>query len=239
MLSEKLRPIIEPFTGGAGKVLVRAHISANMLTTVGILGAIGCGWLIAAGRPVLAGLLFIPAVIIDVLDGAAARATGTVTKWGGFFDSVGDRVADGAIIGGMAWAARDDDRVFAAALLALVLSFLVPYARAKAEAMLLTVASGPGERAERAVIIIVGLVFGLEEIALWALVVLTLITFSQRCLGPIPAVPPKGVADGFVELLSRNDRFEVRTHDLSARVVLAIGASRHAFERSHDQSLWE
>lgn len=182
MLNERLRPILEPITATAGRHLQRAHVTPNILTAMGIIATVLCGALVAAGRPVLAGILLIPSILIDMLDGAMARATGRVTVWGSFFDSVGDRLADGAVIAGIAWAARGgNDRTLAAALIALILTFLVPYARAKAEAIGYRVASGPGERAERSVLIIAGLIFGFEEAALWTLVGLALITFVGRC----------------------------------------------------------
>lgn len=181
MLSERLRPVIEPLTNGAGRALARARISPNGLTTFGLLAVIGCAALVANGSRTLGGILLIPAVIVDVLDGALARATGRVTAWGGFYDSVCDRLADGAIFGAIVWQAGDRGTV-AAALVAMPLTFVVPYARAKAEAMGLRPASGPGERAERAVILIAGLIFGYVEVALWVLVALTAYTTVVRSL---------------------------------------------------------
>lgn len=181
MLNEKLRPIIEPFTTGTGRVLARAHISPNGLTTIGLLAMVGCSWLVAIGREFLAGICLIPAFFIDVFDGALARATGRVTVWGGYYDSVSDRIADGVLFGAFAWLVRDDgSRVFAAAVLALVATQLVPYARAKAEALGFEVPGGVGERAERAVIVCAGLILGYVEAALWATSAVTLVTFAAR-----------------------------------------------------------
>lgn len=179
-----MRPIIDPITSGTGRALARAHVSPNGLTATGLAMTLACAALIGAGHSRAAGILLIPSVIIDVLDGALARATGRVTAWGGFLDSVSDRVGDGALLAGVAWAAsRDDDsRLLAAALVAMVLSFLVPYARAKAEGLGYQTASGPGERPERAVIMILGLLSGLVEAAVWLIALLTAITFVARCL---------------------------------------------------------
>jgi len=181
VLSKIFRPIIEPLTAAMSKVLASARLTPNMLTTVGLAAVLGCAWLIAVGRPLLAGVLLIPAIIIDVLDGALARATGSVTAWGGFYDAVSDRIADGALLGALAWVAREDEpRLMAAAIIAMVLQFLVPYARAKAEALGYEAASGPGERAERIVVLIAGLILGFEEIAVWVIVVLAAISFVSR-----------------------------------------------------------
>jgi CDP-diacylglycerol--glycerol-3-phosphate 3-phosphatidyltransferase len=118
--------------------------------------------------------------LIDVFDGALARATGRVTVWGGFYDSVADRLADGVLFGAFAWALHDEPRAFAAALVALVSAQLVPYARAKAEASGFRVPGGLGERAERAVLVIAGLTLGLEEIALWLIAATALATLVAR-----------------------------------------------------------
>jgi len=158
MLNEKVRPLIEPLTSGAGKALTRAHVSPNMLTTVGLLGSIFSAWLILEHHPSAAGGTLIVFVILDVLDGATARASGRVTKFGSFYDSVCDRIGDGALLAAIVLAHPGSQRLRVVALLALVLSMLVPYARAKAEALGFHAASGPGERAERCILMIVGLI---------------------------------------------------------------------------------
>lgn len=183
MLNEKLRPVIEPFTTGTGRLLARLHLSPNALTTIGLAAMLGCSWLVATGRTLAGGLLLIPAFLIDVLDGALARATGRVTPWGGFYDSVMDRIADGALFAAFAWWLRDGEaRPFVAALAALVVTQLVPYARAKAESLGYRAPGGLGERAERAVLVCAGLILGFEEIALWLVVGTTALTFLTRTL---------------------------------------------------------
>ncbi|HEX9774984.1 MAG TPA: CDP-alcohol phosphatidyltransferase family protein [Actinomycetota bacterium] len=182
MLADKLRPVIEPITTGTGRVLARARITPDALTIFGLAAMTGCSLLVAAGRTVLGGILLIPAFLIDVFDGALARATGRVTPWGGFLDSVADRLADGVLFGAVVWlgAAREDRMMVAAALVALVLSLAVPYARAKAEALGYRASSGLGERAERAVVICAGLILGYVTVAMWITAALTLVTLAGR-----------------------------------------------------------
>lgn len=183
VLNERVRPIIEPFTTGAGRVLARAHLGPNTLTTIGLGGTLLASWFVIAGHPGTAAYVLIPSVIVDVLDGATARAMGRVTRWGGFYDSVCDRIGDGAVLGAIAWEARArDDGLVAAALIALVLTELVPYARAKAESLGVTVAGGPGERAERVVILIGGLILGYVEAVVWIIAALTAFTLVVRVL---------------------------------------------------------
>lgn len=183
MLAARLRPIIEPATAGVGRALARARLTPNTLTTLGLLGTIGCAWLIARGEHRVGGILLIVPMVVDVLDGATARATGRVTTWGSFYDSVADRLGDGALLAAIAWSERTDHpRVLAAALVATILTFCVPYARAKAESLGFTAVPGPGERAERAILLIVGLILGVVEAVLWVIVALTAWTFVTRVI---------------------------------------------------------
>lgn len=185
MLSERLRPVIEPLTAGVGRALSRAHLSPDALTTAGLIAVLGCAAVIARGDAVLGGALLIPAVLLDLLDGAVARASGRVTAWGGYYDSVCDRISDGALLGAVAWSARgahpaSQGRLLGLALVALTLSFVVPYARAKAEALGLKPGSGPGERAERSILLVAGLLFDVMEPALWVLCALAAFTIATR-----------------------------------------------------------
>lgn len=180
VLNEKLRPVIEPITTGIGKAIARTHLSPNALTTIGVFAVAGCAWLMIAGRTFMAGLLLIPAFLIDVFDGALARATNRVGPWGGFYDSVADRVADATVLGAFVWILRGSPRGFVVAMIALAGTLVVPYARAKSEALGLPAPGGLGERAERAVFICAGLILGLEEAAMWAVAATTVVTFIVR-----------------------------------------------------------
>lgn len=163
-----------------GRGLARAGFTPNSLTTIGLLATLADAALIASGRWVVGGLLLIPVLLIDVLDGALARETGTVTAWGGFYDSVCDRLGDGAILGAIAWSVRADADALAPTILALATSGLVPYTRAKAEAFGFRAVAGPGERFERSVLIILALVFDLVAPIMWVLVLLSAFTAFQR-----------------------------------------------------------
>lgn len=184
MLNDKVRPLIQPFTAGVGRAMARVGLTPNMVTSLGLLLTFFCVWLIVIGHRQLAGIVMIPAWFLDVFDGALARVTNRVTAWGGFFDSVADRIGDGALLAAIAslgWRYHRP-RILVAGLVAMVVTSLVPYARAKAEALGYTVAGGPGERAERAVFISAGLILHVEEGAMWVLTALCLFTFATRCL---------------------------------------------------------
>jgi CDP-diacylglycerol--glycerol-3-phosphate 3-phosphatidyltransferase len=131
--------------------------------------------------------VFVVGSILDILDGALARAGGKTTEFGAFLDSTTDRVSEGFMLTAIAFVlARHHHPVFVAVAMAAVAgSFLVSYTRAKAEALGLRGDVGIGSRAERVVVITAGLVFAPWGVLPWALVVLSAtawITVCQRVL---------------------------------------------------------
>ena len=85
------------------EVLIKLRISANALTTIGTLSTVGGGVAFAFGHMRLAGWIIGLTAIADALDGVVARKTGQVTVFGAFYDSTLDRIADGALLGGIAY----------------------------------------------------------------------------------------------------------------------------------------
>ncbi|MGZ4205861.1 MAG: CDP-alcohol phosphatidyltransferase family protein [Actinomycetota bacterium] len=184
MLNDKVRPLIKPFAEGVGRGMARLGLTPNMVTLIALLWTFVVVWLIVIGHRTMAGIVMIPAWFLDIFDGALARVTGRVTIWGGFLDSVADRIGDGALLAAIAslgWRYHRP-RLMLAGLVAMVAVSLVPYARAKAESFGFKVASGPGERAERAIIISASLILHLEEWGMWVLTALALYTFARRFL---------------------------------------------------------
>jgi CDP-diacylglycerol--glycerol-3-phosphate 3-phosphatidyltransferase len=188
-----IAPVVEPMARG----LLRMKVTPDMVTMTGtILTVLVALILIPQGS-------FIPAVILlfiftsaDVLDGTMARLSGTQGPWGAWFDATLDRVADGAVFGGvLIWAAwqRDVPTAFLAtattilAWVCLVGGTVVSYAKARAEAVGATANGGIAERAERMMILGVGAIlyqfvnWGMT-LAVAVLAVLTTITVFQRGL---------------------------------------------------------
>ena len=132
------------------KALFRSGIPADGITTLAVLVGLASGVALAAGRFALGGWLFIASGILDTLDGRVARARGQVTAAGGALDSVLDRYADSAVLVGLAWYYRDS-WILLLVLAALVGSSLVPYVRAKSEALGFQQKDGLMGRAERVV----------------------------------------------------------------------------------------
>jgi hypothetical protein len=120
-----------------------------------------------------AGLALLLGGAMDALDGAVARATGRSTPFGGFYDSVSDRISDALIFGGIVWAVRDEPRLLLLALVGLVAASITSYVRARAEAIDLECSVGILERAERAIALILALLLHqwLFEPVLWFLAI--------------------------------------------------------------------
>jgi CDP-diacylglycerol--glycerol-3-phosphate 3-phosphatidyltransferase len=174
-----------------GRGLARAGVTANVVTVIGTVGVVAAALVFYPRGWWFAGTLVITVfVLLDLVDGAVARAGGTASPFGGVLDSTGDRVADAAIFAALGWyfARHDQPWLLAAALLCLVLGSLTSYIRARAEAAGMTATVGVAERAERLIIVLVGTgltgsPFGVpfvQAVALWLLVAASTITVGQR-----------------------------------------------------------
>ena len=173
--------------------LTRTRITPNALTTAGVSLCLAASvvvlfenrnsWLFYwAGA-----LLFVVGSILDILDGALARAGGKTTPFGSFLDSTTDRVGEGAMLGAIAliFSRHGNQVALGATVAAIAGSFLVSYTRAKAEALGLRGDVGLGSRAERVVVITAGLVLAPWGVLQWAIYLLTAtawLTVLQRIL---------------------------------------------------------
>lgn len=173
--------------------LTRTRVTPNALTTSGVLLCVAASILVLfEGRNELlfywlGAAVFVGGSLLDILDGALARAGGKTTPFGAFLDSTTDRVSEGFMLTAIAYILASHHRpVFAAvAMAAIAGSFLVSYTRAKAEAIGLRGDVGIGSRAERVVVIAAGLVLAPWGVLPWALVLLACtawVTVGQRVL---------------------------------------------------------
>jgi CDP-diacylglycerol--glycerol-3-phosphate 3-phosphatidyltransferase len=156
--------------------LTRTRVTPNALTAAGVTLCVAASaivlfedrntWLFYW----VAAVLFVIGSILDILDGALARAGGKATPFGAFLDSTTDRVGEGAMLGAIALIFHRHGHAVAIAITfaAVVGSFLVSYTRARAEALGLRGDVGLGSRAERVVVITAGLI--LAPISIWLLV---------------------------------------------------------------------
>jgi CDP-diacylglycerol--glycerol-3-phosphate 3-phosphatidyltransferase len=191
----------ERYTTGARRLasqsvtgLARTRVTPNALTVSGVSLCIAGSvlvWFEHHGELLffwVGAVLFLVGSILDILDGALARAGGKTTPFGGFLDSTFDRVGEGFMLGAVAlvFARHHLDWAIALAFASLAGSFLVSYTRAKAEIMGLKGDIGFGGRAERVVVIVGGLVFAPWGGLPWAIVFLTALTWwtvGQRIWG--------------------------------------------------------
>lgn len=173
---------VERFASPLGRLVARIGISPNQLTTLGLLFTGASAVAVANSQFLLGGWLLVAGGLMDLLDGSVARATGRSTPFGSFYDSVADRIADAMIFSGLALAFNGQPRILALILVGLVASFVTSYVRAKAEAIDLACTVGMLERGERAVLLMVGLLFHtyLLEAALWVLAIGGVVTVMQR-----------------------------------------------------------
>jgi CDP-diacylglycerol--glycerol-3-phosphate 3-phosphatidyltransferase len=196
----KAAAIKHGYTTGARKLaaqsitgLARTRVTPNALTISGVtLCVLGAVLVYFEYRSELlffwlGALLFVVGSILDILDGALARAGGKATPFGSFLDSTLDRAGEAAMLGAIALVfARDGDTLALGFVFAAVAgSFLVSYTRAKAEILGLRGDVGIGSRAERVVVITAGLVLAPWGLLPWAIYLLTAtswMTVVQRVL---------------------------------------------------------
>jgi CDP-diacylglycerol---glycerol-3-phosphate 3-phosphatidyltransferase len=185
MFDKRLRPSVEQKLRPVGANIRKSGITADHLTLLGMLMAVGAAVAIANGALRAGFLLLILTAVPDVLDGAVAKASGTASPRGAFFDSVADRVTDALLLGGVAWYLEDrhGGHLAGLALAVLAMTMLISYERAKAESLGFDARGGLIERAERIIALGMGLLFeGLLIPVLWLMLVLTTFTAVQRFL---------------------------------------------------------
>jgi CDP-diacylglycerol--glycerol-3-phosphate 3-phosphatidyltransferase len=182
MIDERLRGNADRRLRPVGARAGKARIKADHLTILGLVMAVATAVAIGAGALRGAVLLLVLTAVPDALDGAVAKATGTASPRGSFFDSVADRVSDALLLGGVAWfLAGDGGHIVLLPLALLAVSMLVSYQRAKAESLGFSAKGGIMERAERLIALGVGLLFdSLLVPVLWVMLALTTFTAVQR-----------------------------------------------------------
>jgi CDP-diacylglycerol--glycerol-3-phosphate 3-phosphatidyltransferase len=170
--------ITDPIVG----ILNKSGITPNALTLINLALNIAAAYVIATGHFIMGGVLILVAGLFDLLDGALARFTKQTTKFGAILDSTVDRISEAAILCGLLiWyipqgASLEIILIFAV----LIGSFLVSYIRARAEGLGWQCQVGLFTRAERVIVLAIGLLINQIFIALCVLVVFVFITVVQR-----------------------------------------------------------
>jgi len=187
VLDAKAREALEGFYGWTGRTLARIGFTANSLTILGIVLTAVAAWRIERGAFLSAGLILTAGGCLDFCDGAVAKARGTASVLGAFFDSVSDRVSDALVFSTLTWhfVRTNELRPAVVALVAYAMSVMTSYIRAKAESLGFDSKVGVLERAERLIVICSAMILsfvwiGLVEAALWIIALLGAVTVLQR-----------------------------------------------------------
>lgn len=178
------RESLKPTLQNIGKVFASTGLSANFWTAVGLCFAFASAIVYAIHLEysfVLGGILLLVSGFFDIVDGQVARITGKTSKKGAFLDSVFDKVAEVAIFIGILIGGYSQGYLV---LLAIGLSLLVSYTRARAESLGVQLQGiGIGERAERLLVIaIIGMIPGFLNYAVIIVAIIAGITFVQRII---------------------------------------------------------
>lgn len=177
-LHQRIARGLEPLARALG----RRGVTANHVTIAAPwVNLIAAGLIVAESLPA-AGAVYLAAGALDLLDGVLARMQDNATRFGAFLDSTFDRISEGMVFSAIAYyfAMHGAAETAALAVLALLGSLLTSYTRARAEALGARCKAGIVTRAERVLLLVLGLWFGLLQPMIYVLVALTAITVAQR-----------------------------------------------------------
>jgi CDP-diacylglycerol--glycerol-3-phosphate 3-phosphatidyltransferase len=167
------------------RLAIALHLTPNTITVIGLAITVVAAVLVAADQLLLGAALLTAGSLLDAVDGALARATGGVTRFGGFLDSTLDRAGEATLyIGIGTWLVlnlADPLLPLIALMAAMAGSLLVSYAHARAQGIGLAADVGLAPRTERLILVIVGVAlagFGLTAGLIGILVVLAVLTVA-------------------------------------------------------------
>ncbi len=178
---DRLRARLESNLASVGKWFARLAPSPTSWTFVGLVVSVLAAYSYSTSGltgGILGGILVLVAGWFDIVDGAVARVTGRASKRGAFLDSTLDRVAEVALFSGVLLGGYASPILI---LVALSLSLLVSYTRAKGDALGVSLSGvGVGERSERLLILAVLSMVGLVFWGVVLVLVVALYTFLER-----------------------------------------------------------
>ena len=178
-----LREILQPALEKMGKGFASTGLSPNFWTAVGLIFALISALVYGLGLEfglIIGGVLLLVSGFFDMVDGQVAKVTGKTSKKGGYLDSMFDKIAETAIFLGILVGGYVEPYLV---LLAITLSLLVSYARAKSDSLNIKLQGvGIGERAERLLVIAIIGIVGFMGIAVLIVVIIAAITLIQRMI---------------------------------------------------------
>lgn len=183
MISERIGTWVRHYMLRVGSLFATLGITPNMATLIGLGLNVIVAIILGFGHPIIAGVLLLFASAFDMVDGAIARATNTISKFGGFFDSTIDRYSEIVVyIGLLVWlnTTENDHLGSLLTLVAATGALMISYARARAEALGYTASVGLVARPERVILLALCLIIRQPMWALWILAILTHVTAVWR-----------------------------------------------------------
>lgn len=186
-LSEIRKTLAYHFTEPVVRLLSKTAITPSAITWFGFLLTVGAAALIITGYLLVAGIVVLIAGFFDILDGALARRTNQVTRFGAVLDSTLDRLSEAAVLLGILVFYAREPSITGIILVGATLigSLLVSYIRARAEALGLECREGLFTRTERVIVLASGLLLSqindaILFVALAIIAVLSFFTAGQR-----------------------------------------------------------
>lgn len=181
-LTDRMRTWFKWVVDPLGRFFLNIGMTPNMMTTLGLLGNFLGAFFLSQGKLMLGGWVVLIMTPIDALDGTMARLRGDPSDFGAFVDSVSDRYAELAILGGLLYFYANQGNVLASTLAfaAASGSVLVSYVKARAESLQYEAKIGLLTRVERYLVLAPLLVLNKPIIALWILAIFGNFTALQR-----------------------------------------------------------
>jgi len=180
----RIRDKIEPTMNSLGLKFASSGLSPNFWTAVGFALSIASAAAYASASisvmyaALYGGILLLASGFFDIVDGSVARATKRISRKGAFLDSTLDKVAEVIVFLGILYGGLADPTMV---LVALGLSLLVSYSRARAESLGIELKGvGIGERAERLIVIAAFSIAGFTYYGMIIVAIIAGITFIQR-----------------------------------------------------------
>jgi CDP-diacylglycerol--glycerol-3-phosphate 3-phosphatidyltransferase len=169
-LEKSRRTLANSVTPPIARLLVRTPLTPNALTWLGFFITVGAAVLIVTGHFLAAGVVVLVAGLFDMLDGALARLTDRVSRFGAILDSTLDRLSEAAVLLALLAVFTREQHVAASLLVGITLlgSLMVSYIRARMEGMGIECKAGFFTRPERVIILALGLLLNQFENALLA-----------------------------------------------------------------------
>ena len=178
-----LRGTLRPALEKVGKGFAATGLSPNFWTVVGLIIALSAAVVYGMGFEfglIIGGVLLLISGFFDMVDGQVARVTGKTSKKGEYLDSMFDKISEVAIFLGILVGGYAEPYVV---LLAITLSLLVSYARAKSDLINIKLQGiGIGERAERLLVIAIIGIIGFMDYAVNIVIIIAGITLIQRMI---------------------------------------------------------